>query len=502
MRIAIAEISQETDTFSPVLTGLIEFEQNGLFFGDEILGKMQGVGTLGGFLTLSGARRDLQLVPLLRAQAMPSGRLTAATFDFLKERLVVGLERELPVDGVFLSLHGAASAQQADDVEGQLLHAVRQVVGPQVPVVAALDHHANITKLMMASADLVVGFQTQPHDPVETGERAARLLFDLVAGKFSPACGWYKIPMVTPQDQFLTSGGPMKVWFDLARDLERHPGVISASTFPMQPWVDVEEAGWAAVVYTDGDLRLAWTLAAELANKAWELRGDFWLSERVPPAEAVRQADQAPQGLIILADTGDSIYGGAPGDSTCLLKEMLEQKFASTAYVPVVDPEAVERAMKAGEGRKVTLSLGGKMDRVFGRPVQVTGIVKRISQGLILELGGTGQLDMGKTVLLEAGTIKIALADSRLQAINYPAMYTHLGLEIAQAKMVVLKTASNFQYFAPWRRGLIRVDSPGMTQSDLHAFDWVRIPRPLYPFDDLPAWRAQPPPPACQGRSG
>ena len=141
------------------------------------------------------------------------------------------------------------------------------MVGDDVPIVAPLDHHANITKLIMESADVVTGYQTQPHDPFETGERAVRILFDLLKKKISPTVGWFKIPMVTPQDQFLTSGGPMKEWFDLAREMEKRPGVISASTFPMQPWLDVEEAGWTAMAYTDNDLPLARQLAAELAKR-------------------------------------------------------------------------------------------------------------------------------------------------------------------------------------------------------------------------------------------
>jgi len=491
MRIAIGEITQETDTFSPILTGLPDFKQNGLHFGDEILVKMPGVGQLGGFLAVAEDREGLEILPILRARAMSNGRLTESTLEFLEGKLLAGLEKVLPVDAVFLSLHGAASSEQTDDLEGHVLSAVRQVVGPEVPVVAPLDHHANITRLIMDSADLVVGHQTQPHSPFDTGKIATRVLFDMLSGKISPTAGWFKIPMITPQDRFLTSGGPMKEWFDLARSMEEQPEVISASCFPVQPWVDVEEAGWTAVVYTDDDPKLAWKLAAHLANKAWQLRDEFWLSERVPPAEAIRQADQAPAGLIILADTGDSVYGGAPGDSTCLLKEMLEQEIASTAYVPIVDAEAVDQAIQAGEGCEITLSLGGKMDQVFSKPVEVTGVVRRISEGLVTDLGRAGPCDMGRTALLEAGSIKIALADSRIRAINFPDMYTHLGLEIEDAKMVVVKTASNFQYFAPWRKGLIRADTPGMTQSNLRDFTWVRVPRPLYPLDDLPEWQAR-----------
>jgi microcystin degradation protein MlrC len=246
------------------------------------------------------------------------------------------------------------------------------------------------------------------------------------------------------------------------------------------------------MVYTDDDPALARELAAELANKAWELRAEFWVSERVPPAEAVRQADEAPEGLIILSDTGDSVYGGAPGDSTCLLKALLEEKITSTAFLPLVDAEAVEATIQAGEGAELTLSLGGRMDHIFSKPVQVTGKVARISQGLVVNLEHSGTRQMGITALLEVGNIKIVLADSRIWAVNWPIMYTHLGLNMEDAKMVVVKTASNFQYFAPWRKGLIRVDTPGMTQSNLHEFKWVRAPRPLYPIDDLPEWRALP----------
>ena len=121
----------------------------------------------------------------------------------------------------------------------------------------------------------------------------------------------------------------------------------------------------------------------------------------------------------------------------------------------------------------------------------MTGRVTGISNGLRIKLQDRGYCDLRRTVLLEIGGIKMVVSEHRVGAINYPIMYTHLGLDPAEAKMVVLKTGSNFQYFAPWRKGLIRVDSPGMTQSDLRAFDWTRAPRPIYPLDELPAWRAE-----------
>ncbi len=485
MRIAIAEVAQETDSFSPLVADRTDFEAYGLYFGDEILERMRGVGPIGGFLEVATEQPEpIELLPIIRAWGSAGGTITAETLDFLTRSLVDGLKQSLPLDAVFLSLHGAAASTKEDDVEGRVLQAVREVVGRDIPVVVAFDHHANITRRMVEHASLLVGHETQPHDPPATGRKVARLLFRMLRGEIRPTVRWRKIPMITPQDQFLTSSGPMKEWFDLAREMERRPRVLDVSPYPMQPWLDVAEGGWSVVAHTDDDATLADSLAAEIAGKAWSLRDQFWRSERVAPADAVRQADGAERGLIILSDTGDSVYGGAPGDSTCILRAMLDEKIASVALVPMVDPEALAAAISAGVGAEITVDLGGKLDNIFSRPVRVTGKVAAVSHGFIVDLLDRGVCDLRRTALLEVGQIRIALLDHRSFAINHPVLYTHLGLDITDAKMVVVKTASNFQFFTRWRSGLIRVDSPGTTQSDLTAFDWKRIPRPTWPLDE------------------
>ncbi len=491
MRIAIAEVAQETDSFSPLVADRSDFEAYGLYFGDKILERMRGVGPIGGFLEVAAEQAEpITLLPIIRAWGSAGGTITAETLDFLTERLVAGLKESLPVDAVFLSLHGAAASTKDDDVEEYVLQAVRDVVGRDVPIVVAFDHHANITRRMIKLADLLIGHETQPHDPPATGRKTARLLFQMLRGEIHPVVAWRKIPMITPQDQFLTSSGPMKEWFDLARQMEQRPGVLDVSPYPMQPWLDVTEGGWSVVVHTDNNVALADSLAAEIAEKAWSLRDQFWRSERVAPANAVRQADKAEHGLVILSDTGDSVYGGAPGDSTCILRAMLAEKISSLAFVPMVEPEALKAAIAAGVGAVITVDLGGKFDHIFSQPVRVTGKVAAVSHGFVVDLLDRGVCDLRKTALLEVGSIRITLLDHRSFAINHPVLYTHLGLDIADAKMVVVKTASNFQFFSRWRSGLIRVDSPGTTQSDLTAFDWTRIPRPTYPLDTLSDWRA------------
>lgn len=490
MRIAVAEIAQETDSFSPLVTDLRDFDTYGLFYGEEIVERMTGVGPIGGMLDVVAEQPgQVELVPIVRAWASAGGTISAKTIELLTQRLVDGLRDALPLDAVFLSLHGAASSELDDDVEGCVLEAVRKVVGDDIPIVCPLDHHANVTQRMVRHANVLVAHETQPHDPPATGRKAARIMFEMLRGVVRPTMGWRKIPMITPQDQFLTSHGPMKEWFDLARAMERRPAVLDVSPCPMQPWLDAAEGGWSVIVHTDNDPRLAQSLADEMAAKAWELRERFWVSERVAPSVAVRQAIEADRGLVILSDTGDSVYGGAPGDNTVILRELLNQQPNDIALVPVIDPEVINAAMDAGVGSTINVELGGKVDCVFSQPVPITARVAATSNGVTVNLADRGICDLRRTVLLEAGSVRIVVLDHRSFAINHPILYTHLGVDVSTAKMVVVKTASNFQFFKPWSTTIVRVDSPGMTQSDLTAFDWKRLPRPIYPLDVLEHWQ-------------
>src|SRR5690606_5259577 len=227
-----------------------------------------------------------------------------------EEKLIAGLQAAKPLDAFFFDLHGAGQAESEPDTEGHLLAISREILGPDVPIIISLDHHANLTQQMVDNCDGLVGHRTQPHQPFDTGLWAGRMLFAQLRGDIKPTMAWRKIPMITHQEQFLTSGGPMKEWFDLAREMETRPGVVSTSPFPMQPWLDVPEGGWAVAVVTNNDKALAEKLAAELANKAWELREQFWKMDSISPEAAIRRAVEAERGLVILSDTGDAVFGG------------------------------------------------------------------------------------------------------------------------------------------------------------------------------------------------
>lgn len=489
MRIAIAQFSQETDTFTPLVSDVSNFEATSLLFGGSILNRPEGNDALDGARLFFRDKTDVELLPVLSAKAVSGGKLKEEALHYFSAKLVEGLRSQLPFDALLLSLHGATVSEQTDDVCGYLLEEVRQLLSPDIPVVVPLDHHANITRRIVEHATLVAGHETQPHDLAATGRKGAANLYDLMKRKPRITTAWVKIPMIAPQDQFLTSAGAMKRWFDEARRLEKDARVLSISLFPMQPWIDVEEGGWAVVVYTENNREMAASIARKLAQQVWDSREQFWVSERLPPAEAVRKAVEAKKGLVILSDTGDAVSGGAPGDSTCLLGEMVRQRIPCQAFLPVVDSMAVAQAFEQGLG-KASLIVGGRCDP-FSEPIRLNGRITALSEGLKLE-SGRGITDIGRTVLFEVENVKIVLMAKSSYAVNQPILYTHLGLRIEDAKMVVLKTGSNFQYFAPWRRMLVRADTPGTTQSDLTALEWRKLPRPIYPLDPISQWNAAP----------
>jgi microcystin degradation protein MlrC len=492
MRIAIAKFGQETSTFSPVATTLDTFREFGIYEGDEMLTPAKSTGSIAGFLdTAKETGIDWTPLPLFRAWAGASGVITKDTLQFFEYKLRSGLESVLPIDAFYFDLHGAGQAENEPDTEGYLLHISRKILGDSIPIVIALDHHANITQLMIDNCDGLVGHRTQPHEPYETGYLAGKMLFDLLQGKTKLAMAWRKIPLITHQEQFLTSQGPMKVWFDLAREMETRTDVISVSPFPMQPWLDVPEGGWAAVVVTNNDPQLADKLAAELANKAWELRDAFLKQDSISPEAAIQKALAAEKGLVILSDTGDSVFGGASGDSTVILREMMRQKITQMALVPMPDAEAVEKAIAAGEGNTITVMLGGKLDPNFAQPIEVIAQVIKLGGGRIkAEIVGMESFDMGRAALLKAGSIYIVVSEARGIGGNHPIVYRHFGIEPAEAKMAVLKTASNWQYYKDMTSEVIRVDTPGATMSNLHGFKWEQLPRAIYPLDDLREWQA------------
>jgi microcystin degradation protein MlrC len=292
--------------------------------------------------------------------------------------------------------------------------------------------------------------------------------------------------MITHQEQFLTSRGPMQAWFELARELEARPKLVSVSTFPMQPWLDVANAGWSVVVITDGDVALGEEAVDTLCECAWDLREEFSKRTSVAPERAIRSAQREKAGLTLLSDTGDSIVAGAAGDNTTILEALLAYDVGGVTLLTIVDPRAVASAVTAGVGASLTLNVGGTRDREFSSPVRVRATVAGIA-GNPFNIDGMSST-LGRAALLEQGAVKLVVCERAGIGENHPSVYRQFGLIPENAKVIVVKTGSNFQYYDKIATSTIRVDTPGQSQSDLERFSWSAIPRPMYPFDNMSGW--------------
>src|SRR5580692_3415173 len=281
-RVATIHIGQETNDFNPVPTTLGDFAAFGIYEGAELLERMRGRGQVGGCVdAVAASGLEVEWIPIISSWAMAGGRVSTEARLFFEERIGTGLRNAGRIDALALHLHGAASAEGVDDVEGAQLALCRAVLGPDVPIILSLDHHANVTRQMVELSTAIVGHRTQPHDTYDTGRISGELLVRILRDGVRPVMAWRKLRLITHQEQYLTSGGPMKTWFDQARAMEQDKRVLHVAPCPMQPWLDVAEGGWATVVVTDGDKALAERLAEQSADLAWSMRAEFMKKDAV-----------------------------------------------------------------------------------------------------------------------------------------------------------------------------------------------------------------------------
>jgi len=488
MRIAIGGFKQETNTFSTVPTTLKQFEDFQLLRGQDVISTLQDTNTeIGGFIDVC-REMEYTMLPTLASFAISGGPLTAATYTTLRDELLQRLAAAQPVDAVLLSLHGAMVAEDEDDPDGATLQAVRQLVGPQMPLVVSLDLHANITQRYLNYADVLVGFKTCPHiDQRDTGRRAARILARWLAGDVQPVMAYKKIPMVTPASTHVHYlDGPFKWLMEAAHAAEAEPGVLSASAFTVQPWLDIPQMGFATVAVTDNNARLGHNVACRLANLAWAERHAFMDIKLVPPDEAIRQALAQPTGPVILSDLADGTGAGSPGDATAMIAALLKANPSKPALVWLFDPEVAAAAAKVGVGGEIEVMAGGKRDNVYNRPVQFTGTVT-FAQPATFQFGGRGYtgitMDMGLSVVLRHNNIHLLVTSNPVLTVD-PALYRAAGLEPTKAQIVVVKSHLQFRAgYDDMAQEIILLDSPGMSSDHLTNLHFERINRPLFPFD-------------------
>lgn len=474
----MATLSTETNTFSPVRTGLRDYES---FFMRHGTATREPPNLMTEALHLWRARAEAlggKVTESLAAIAEPAGVTTRAAWETLKGEILRDLKAAVPVDIVLLQLHGAMVAEGCDDCEAEIAAGVRALC-PNAVIGIALDCHCHLTEALLASVDLVLCFKEYPHD--DAADRAGEL-FDLALatcrGEIAPVMALHDCRMIS---LYLTKTPPMSGFVDHMKSVETEAGILSVSLAHGFPWADLPETGARMLVIADGNAALARDTAERLAGDFFAIRDEVVRDYPDIAAGLSLALSSAPEPAV-LADMSDNPGAGAPGDSTFLLREILDRRLDRVASGIYFDPMAVKYCEDAGEGAPITLRLGGKTEPASGMPVDVSGRIERIAHGLGQHLG-TGLEPLGTMVWLRLpGEVDLLINDLRTQ-VYHPEAFEQMGIRLAGKRLVVVK--SLFHFYGPFSRiskNVIFCATPGRVNPDTAAIPFTRRAADFWPL--------------------
>ncbi|MBI1776170.1 MAG: M81 family metallopeptidase [Proteobacteria bacterium] len=492
MRLVVAMMMHETNIFSPVPTEWSRFVERGAYEGEAARRAFQGTNTaFAAFLELADAAGAETVIPIA-AQAAPSRPVARRAYEHMTNAIADAVAKGC--DGALLDLHGAMVSETTEDGEGTLLERLRQIA-PGLPIAVALDLHCNLTQAMVENATAMVGYKTYPHiDMHEAGRHAGRIVLDAMAGKSNPVMAWGQVPLLSQTLRQGTDDEPMRGLQEAARLAERG-GVLAATVFGGFPLADIKDAGTSVVVVADGDRAGARRARDRLLDLAWAGREEFIYRHR-PLAETVAEAKTLTDGPIVLLDHADNCASGGTQDVMTVIAEVMRQDLADVAVAAVWDPDAVKAMQKAGVGRRVTLTLGGKMDMPAigetGRPLEVTGTVKALTDGEWTVSGpmATGiRVHMGATAVIDTGKVEIVVVSHHHEPFD-TGVFTSVGIDPRKKRYLLLKSRIHWRAgFKPLARHTLTLDGSGVTTSDNGRLAFSKVRRPIYPLDRINDWR-------------
>ncbi len=480
LRVFSGCLATETNTFGPMPTGLASFRDRGYYKAGRHPDHMSFFAGPLWAARLRGKDAGWVLKEGMVAAAQPSGITTRQAYEALRDELLDDLRAAFPVDMVVLGLHGAMVADGYDDCEGDLLARVRAIVGPGVVVGAELDPHNHLTPAMVDNADLLIAYKEYPHtDVLDRAMELVDLCAAQVQGKVRPVAAVVDCDMAVIMH---TSRQPARGFVDRIQALEGRDGILSISVSHGFPWGDVPEMGTKLLVYADGDPAKAQAVARGLADELIGLREA--LAVRSPGIDAaLDEALAFDGGPVIIADGADNPGGGAAGDSTFILRRMVERGIRNAAIGPMWDPIAARIAFEAGAGARLPLRIGGKIGPMSGDPMDLDCTVKALLPEMVMTGLGGAPIAMGDSALVEAAGIEILLITLRNQAMGTDA-FTQLGCDLAAKKIVVVKSSQHFYAsFSQVGRHVIYATAPGAVTQDLRALPYRKIRRPKWPLD-------------------
>lgn len=482
-RVLVGGIWHETNSFSPVKTDLDAFRRYLYLEGEAVISGSKGTNTEIGGMIAAAHDAGIELIPSIYIGAAPSGMVSREVIDLLLARLKADTESAGKLDGVLLALHGAMVAEGIDQADAHVVQAVRDIIGPDMPLVCTIDFHANVESALVEPADVLIAYKTLPHvDMGARGEDAARIISKLIESGKKPHKVFRKLPIITVPQRQPTHESPMReIMADLA-EVERGSAITTASVIGAFAYCDVPQLGMAILTY--GEKAEAETAADRLAEAVWSRRAQF-KPDLVLPDEAVRRAIAANAGPIFLVEPADNIGGGAPGDGTHLLKALLEGRAREAATV-IWDPAAAKAAAAVGVGKRFKGKVGGNTLALHGAPVEIEGTVT-FAQAVSYRRDSTwmtGQpADLGLVATVDTGGVKVILTSER--AIPFDTLHLRIpGVEPEKAKMVTAKCASAWSgIFGKMAEGHVYVDTPGVCSSNVERMPYTRLERSFYPLD-------------------
>ena len=492
MKLVIAQVQHETNTFSPVPTPWEAFGNKGPALGRAAFEAVDGTrAPMAAFLDLARESRA-EIVTPIAAWANPSGPVDGDAYDRICGLICDAVGQGC--DAVCLDLHGAMVVEgRTDDGEGTLLERLR-AIAPGIPIAVSLDLHANVTGRMVRHCDVVAGYKTYPHvDGYESGHLAGSILLRKLRGEIDPVMAWGNRPLLAHTLRQNTAESPMRDFVEAARDAERS-GLLAATAFGGFQLADIHDAGISAVVVADRDAAAAQAACDAILDTAWDRREDFIYRGR-PLEEALAEAKRLGaegEGPVLLLDHADNCMSGATQDTMQVLEAALRMGLGGIAAGPIRDPEAVARMVEAGIGNRVTLPVGGKADMPAigrkGEPMLLTGIVRNITDGEYTITGPqfTGiRCYMGRTAVLDTGSALLVVTERNQEPWDR-GVFESVGVRPEKQRYLLLKSRMYYRpVFLPIAKGAVLCDGVGVASSDWRQFAYRNIRRPIYPLDEF-----------------
>ncbi len=469
-------IRHESNTFIPIHTTRDNFTVE---TGEEILRDKPWAGYL--------QKENVVIIPTLHAYASPFGVVEKKTYENFRDQVLEGVRKNPGIDGIFLDMHGALHVEGYEDAQVDLIRSIRKLAGNEVIISGSFDLHGNISEEFVRGLDILTAYRTAPHvDGAETRVRAVTLLLQAIRKDLDPATVHINVPIIIPGEKGITSVEPLKGLYEKLPAISRQQGILDASIFVGMPWTDVPRAGMSVqVVASDSnELSAAEEQAIRLARELWEKRDELQFDVPVDSIdEAIETAMEAPESTVFITDSGDNTTAGAAGDGTLVLERLLVHDVPDAVLAGIVDPEAVKACEKAGPGAEITLKVGGKIDTIFSKPLEISGKVLAIK-------GDEDQDPDRKQAIVQVDGVNLVLLSER-RSFTSPEHFKQVGIDPLQHKIVVVKLGYLFQGLREIAPRTIMALTPGFAYQVVENLPYRNIRRPIYPLDPDMEWQPE-----------